>query len=98
MNEKELKGLMGLCVRAGQGVFGEDACLKTIRSGQAGLLILDEEISPAAAEKYARACGREAVPTVRVPGELLESATGRPGRAMAVRRGSFADRMIRCLE
>ena len=26
MDERRMKGLMGLCVRAGQAVFGEDAC------------------------------------------------------------------------
>ena len=34
MDEKRLRGLMGLCVRAGQGIFGEDSCLKALRSGR----------------------------------------------------------------
>ena len=98
MNEERLKGLMGLCVRAGQSIFGEDSCLKAIRSGQAALLILDGGISEKSAEKLECACDREAIPRFRLAEGLLEQATGRSGMAMAVRKGSFAEQMVRCLD
>ena len=98
MNEERLKGLMGLCVRAGQSIFGEESCLKAIRSGQAALLILDGSISEKSAEKLERACERETIPRTRLSAGLLEQATGKSGMAMAVRKGSFAEQMIRCLE
>ena len=98
MDETRLKGLMGLCVRAGQGVFGEDSCLKAVRAGQAGALLTDEGISAGAAEKYSRACERAGIPLIRIREGFLEEATGKPGKAMAVRKGSFADQIIRCLE
>ena len=41
MNETKLKGLMGLCVRAGQAVFGEDSCMKAVREGKTALLLTD---------------------------------------------------------
>ena len=41
MDERRMKGLMGLCVRAGQAVFGEDGCRRSVAGGQCGLLLLD---------------------------------------------------------
>lgn len=98
MDEKRLRGLMGLCVRAGQGVFGEDSCVKALRSGQIGLLMLDGDISDSAAERYEHLCERERIPVRRLPAGLMAEATGKPGKAMAVRTGNFADQMIGCLE
>ena len=98
MNETKMRGLMGLCVRAGQGIFGEDSCLKALRSGQIGLLLLDGSISPTAGEKYASLCRREEIPCQRLPEGLMAQATGKPGKAMAVRKGSFTEQMLQCLE
>ncbi len=95
MDTKRIRGLMGLCVRAGQAVFGEDGCMKLLRSGECGILLLDGEIAPAAEEKYRRLSERMSVPAISLPENLLEEATGRPGRAMAIRKGSFAEQMIR---
>ncbi len=96
MDARRIKGLMGLCLRAGQAVFGEDGCMKSLRSGECGLLLLDGGISPSAEEKYRKACERLGVPVILLPEDLLEEATGRPGRAMAVRRGSFAEQIRGC--
>ncbi len=98
MDERKLRGLMGLCVRAGQAVFGEDGCVKTLRSGECGALLLDGGISPAALEKYRKLCERQGAVLLLLPEDLLEEATGRPGRAMAVRKGSFAEQMVRCAQ
>ena len=98
MNENRLKGLMGLCVRAGQAVFGEESCLKAVRSGQAALMLMDESISESAAEKAEHLCGREGIPARRLPEGLLGDATGKPGTTMAVRPGGFAAQMISCLD
>ena len=95
MDTNRIRGLMGLCVRAGQAVFGEDGCMKLLRNGECGILLLDGGIAPAAEEKYRRLCGRTGIPAVRLPEDLLEEATGRPGRAMAIRKGPFTEQMIR---
>lgn len=97
MNEKRLSGLMGLCARARQGVFGEGAAMNAMRGGEIGLLLLDETISAGMAEKLERLAGRTAVPVHRIPDGLLEAATGKPGMVMAVRKGGFAEQMVDCL-
>ena len=93
MDERRLKGLMGLSVRAGQAVFGEGGCEKVVRGGQAALLLMDDGISHASAEKLERACSREGVSLMRLRTGLLAEATGRPGRVMALRPGAFADQI-----
>ena len=90
-----LKGLMGLCVRAGQAVFGEDSCMKAIREDRAALLLTDESISENSRQKAEPLCERKGVPVIRLRTGLLEESTGRPGKVMAVRVGSFAEQMIR---
>ena len=98
MNERRLKGLLGLCVRAGQGVFGEDSCLKALRGGQAELAVMDAGISPGSAERFERLCSREGFPLHRLPEGFLEEATGKPGMTMVIRPGSFAIQIRACLE
>ena len=95
MDEQRLRGLMGLTVRARQTVFGEDACLKAIRSGECALLLLDEGASAATAEKYTGSCEAAGVPLVQLREGLLWEATGRPGKAMAVKPGGLADQLLR---
>lgn len=94
MQADRLAGLMGLCVRAGQATFGEDGCMKRIRGGQCGVLLVASEASEATREKYRSACGRAGVPLLPLPEGLLQLATGRPGVAMAVQKGGLADRLI----
>ena len=98
MDEKRLRGLMGLCVRAGQAVFGEEGCRKAIGTGECGILLTDADMSANTRKRYESACERNGTRMAELPAGLLEDATGRPGMAMAVRTGSFAEQMIRCLQ
>ena len=96
MNEQQLqklRGLMGLCVRARQAVFGEDGCLKTIRAGNCGLLLLDSGASKATQEKYMGVCRNASAHLELLPEGLLHEATGKPGVAMAVLKGGLAASM-----
>ncbi|MBQ8556415.1 MAG: hypothetical protein IJ438_11170 [Clostridia bacterium] len=92
-NFNKLRGLMGLCVRARQAVFGEDGCLKTIRAGNCGLLLLDSGASKATQEKYHGACQNANVTVGLLPEGMLHEATGKPGVAMAVLSGGLAQQM-----
>ena len=97
MDERKMKGLMGLCVRAGQAVFGEDGCRRALTEGKCGLLLADGEISERSRKGYEALCLRAGVRMVVLPAGLLETATGKPGVAMAVRPGTFSEQMINCL-
>ena len=92
--ENKLRGLMGLCVRARQAVFGEDGCMKTIRAGNCGVLLLDSGASQATRDKYRGVCANANTPMVELPQGLLHEATGKPGMAMAILKGGFANQAI----
>jgi len=93
MQANRLRGLMGLCVRARQAVFGEDGCMKTIRAGNCGVLLLDSGASQATQEKYKGVCKNANTPMELLPEGLLHEATGKPGVAMAVLKGGMANQM-----
>ncbi|MGN0778590.1 MAG: L7Ae/L30e/S12e/Gadd45 family ribosomal protein [Aristaeellaceae bacterium] len=97
MDENRLRGLMGLCVRARQAVFGEDGCLKAVRQGSCGVLLLDSGASRATRDKYHSACAHAGVALGELPEGLLWEATGRPGVAMAVSPGGLAEQIKRIL-
>ncbi len=97
MNEQRLKGLMGLCVRAGQAVFGEDGCRKAVSRGECGALLVDSGASAHTRERYERLCGAAGIPLLSLPEGWLQEATGKPGMAMAVRPGPFSEQVISCL-
>lgn len=94
MNEQQLRGAMGLCVRARQAVFGEDGCIKAIRKGEIAILLLDEGASEATKEKYRGVCENASVPLAMLREDLILEATGRPGVAMAVKKGSLGSKVL----
>jgi len=98
LNEQKLRGLMGLTVRARQAVFGEDGCLKTIRNGNCGVLLLDSGASPATKKKYQGACEHAGVKLGMLPEGMLLEATSKPGMAMAVIRGGLAQQITGLLD
>lgn len=97
MDEKKLQGLLGLSVRARQATFGEDGCLKAVRSGDCAVLLVDAGASKATREKYTGVCQNAKVPLRVLREDLLEEATGRPGRAMAVQQGGLAKQILTIL-
>ena len=97
MDERRIKGLMGLCVRAGQAVFGEDGCRRAIVLGQCGILLADGGISGNSRKRYEELCGRTGTRMELLPPGLLEEATGKSGAAMAVKQGSFSEQIRACL-
>ena len=97
MDENRLRGLLGLCVRAGQAAFGETGCRKALEGGTARLLLLDERAAENNRKRYESLCRRSDVTMRLLPAGLLEEATGRDAIAMVLRGGSLADQVIGCL-
>jgi len=97
VNEQKLKGILGLSVRAGQAVFGEDTCTRLIGSGRCAVLLLDGGASENTRGRYAALCERNGTDFVILPPGLIGTATGRDNMAMALRGGAFAEQLIGCL-
>ena len=97
MNETRLKGILGLSVRAGQAVFGEDTCRRLLSAGKGAVLLLDGDASENTRKKYRELCGRTGIPIAILPAGLIEAATGKDNTAMALKEGAFAEQVKSCL-
>ena len=93
-----LAGYIGLAVRAGQAVTGEGACVTAIRAGKAAVAMLDSNASENAVKRFTDACTHHKVPLVKLPPELLQNATGKPGRmAMVMAPGGLCEKVLECM-
>lgn len=91
---EKMAGWIGLAVRAGQTVTGEEGCVGAIRSKKAVIALLDEGASPNARKRFEDACSHHRVPLVMLPEGLLGRAVGKPGRmALALMAGGLADKV-----
>ena len=83
--------MLGLCMRAGRLVSGEDAVLTAIRRGTARLVIVDASASENTRKMFADSCAYYGVERLIAPGDALGAAIGKPGRkAVAVTDDGFA--------
>ena len=91
-------GTIGLLVKSGQAVFGEDGCVALIRSGQAGLILVDEEASENAKKRYQDSCRFYHTPLAMAPAGMIARASGRSGRmAMGIKPGGLANKLMELL-
>ncbi|MBQ7455676.1 MAG: ribosomal L7Ae/L30e/S12e/Gadd45 family protein [Clostridia bacterium] len=91
VNENALRGLLGLCQRAGCLKSGTDMAVNAIRAGKARLAVVDEEASGNTKKRISDACIYYHVPLQELPPDLLGGATGKSGRmAAAVTDAGFA--------
>ena len=93
-NEDRLRGLLGLCQRAGKMQSGADQVLNAIRSGSCRLALIDQAAAQNTVKKVTDACIYYHVPHAFVPEGLLGEATGLDGRmTAAVTDAGFAGRI-----
>ena len=89
-----VSGLMGLASRSGQIILGAELALQEIRSGRAGLALLDEGASEGTKKKISDACAYRQVPLHILPEGELSRACGKDDRmAAAVRPGKLCQRI-----
>ncbi|MBW5444531.1 50S ribosomal protein L7ae [Cohnella sp. CFH 77786] len=84
---------LGLAMRAGKLVSGEETVLKAVRAGEAKLVVLAKDASDNTGKKLADKCGSYNVPlVVGFTRFELGGAVGKPERVMfAVTDQGFAD-------
>ena len=97
MEEIRLKGLLGICVRAGQAAFGEDNCRKAAVKGTCELVLVDSGVSGNTRKRYETLCHGTGTKLVFLPEGLMEAATGKEYMAMAILKGSLLDQVLNCL-
>ncbi len=90
MTEKALS-LLGLCMRAGRMVSGEETCVKAIRAGNAHLAVIDGGASANARKALGDACAYRQVPLlITDPGQLGQAVGKRNRMAVVVTDAGFA--------
>ncbi len=98
MNEQKLAGMLGLAVRARKASAGMDACRILIRSGKCGVLLLDGETQDNTRKKAEDLCRQTGTPVMILPPGLIETATGKTNRVLAIQEGSFAEQILNLQE
>lgn len=94
MNEKALRGALGLAFRAGQLIPGAEKALMAIRDGRAGLILVDESASDNTRKKLSDGCAHRNIPWHQTPEGILGEAIGRPGvGAAAILTGGMSDKI-----
>lgn len=82
-NEAALRGLLGLCQRAGKLQSGGDMALSAVRGGKARTALVDADASANTVKKITDACIYYHVPLLTLPAGMLGSACGHEGRMIA---------------
>ena len=82
-NEDRLRGLLGLCQRAGKLQSGADQVMNAIRTGKCALALIDRDAAQNTVKKVTDACIYYHVPHAFAAAGLLGEATGREGRMTA---------------
>jgi len=90
----KIKGFLGLCCRAGQVIFGQDACVDAIRKKTAAIVLIDDSSTEGSKKRFRNACFSHHVPLYGLPEGFIAQATGRDGRrAAAIRHGTMAGKL-----
>lgn len=93
-NDHGALSILGLAMRAGQVVSGDDLCESEIRRGKVALVLIDEGVSANTRGKYSALCGARAIPLHEIRADALGCAIGKPNRMIvAVRKGPLATKM-----
>ncbi len=93
--QRQLTGFLGLCAKAGQPTYGQEACVGQIRAGQAAIALLDAGSSPNTQKRLRDACQSHPTPLYQVPAGVLGAAMGKAGRmCVTLPRGKMADKTL----
>ncbi|MEF9878089.1 MAG: ribosomal L7Ae/L30e/S12e/Gadd45 family protein [Clostridia bacterium] len=97
--ETQMTGFLGLCMRAGQPVSGQEACVDAIRRGTAVLALLDAGASENTRKRVQDACKAHDVPLYELSAGALGNCIGKHGRmVITLPAGGMANKLKGLLE
>lgn len=97
-SEARLLNLVGLAMRAGQVISGDDMAEREVRAGRAALILMDAGISDRTREKYQSLSKGRGIPLHEISADALGRAIGRENRMIAaIRKGPLAKQMATLL-
>ena len=97
--ENRVIGFLGLCMRAGRIVSGQEACVDLIRRKEAAVVILDGGASENTFKRIADACHSHDIPGWVLSEGALGNAIGKRGRmVIALKDDGMARNLLSMLE
>lgn len=98
MMKNKLFQTLGLAMRAGKVVSGDDTVMKAVRSGEAKLVLLASDAAPNAQKKFRDKCSHYRIPLLEYGSRHeLGAAVGKVERVvLAVTEAGFAARIAQC--
>ena len=96
--ENQVISFLGLCMRAGRIVSGQEACVDLARQEQAALVLMDAGASGNTRKRISDACHSHNVPLYEMAEGALGHAIGKNGRMMvALRPDGMAQKLLSLL-
>lgn len=97
--EGRVASFLGLCLRAGRLVTGQEACVELARRDAAALVLMDGGVSDNTRKRMTDACRSHQTPLYELPPGVLGHSIGKPGRMMAaIGPDGMADRLLEMLQ
>ena len=96
--ENRVNGFLGLCMRAGRIISGQEACVDLVRREEAALVRLDGGASENTRKRILDACHSHSVPVWALGEGALGQAIGKSGRmVIALKMDGMAQNLLSML-
>lgn len=97
--QNRVTAFLGLCMRAGRIISGQEACVDLIRRDAAALVLLDGGASENTRKRLTDACHSHETPLYELSAGALGHAIGKAGRmVVALEKGAMADKLLSLTE
>lgn len=99
MTENRVMGFLGLCMRAGRIISGQEACVDLIRSGECACALMDAAASGNTRKRLTDACHSHNVPLYEVSEGELGRSIGKKGRmVIALKPDGMSEKLLTLLQ
>lgn len=97
--ENQVIQFLGLCMRAGRIISGQEACVELARQEEAALVLMDAGVSDNTRKRITDACHSHNVPLYEISEGELGRAIGKKGRMMAaLKMDGMAQKLLNLLK
>ena len=97
--ENRVISFLGLCMRAGRIISGQEACVDLVRQNEAALVLMDAGASDNTRKRLTDACHSHGAPLYELSDGALGQAIGKKGRmVVALKNDGMAQKLLTALE
>jgi len=97
--ENRVVSFLGLCMRAGRVISGQEACVDLVRQGEAALVLMDGSASDNTRKRLTDACRSHNAPIYELSAGALGQSIGKKGRmVIALKNDGMAQKLLTLLE